>query len=188
MAYKWFVNQTPFSAPNLIPLQPVIAIQTCLPEEDVAIATAVLVFAQYMGSAIYLSVCNTLFSTSLTEKLAEEAPSMNADLIIASGATAFRTIVPEALLPAVLRAYVESIDLTFYVAVGLGAVAFAAAWGMGWIDTKETSKVPGGERHSLIVELEDWRRLDDYTYSETAAWDAATPGRRTRSLRAEAVR
>lgn len=166
-------------------LQPVIAIQTCLPEEDVAIATAVLVFAQYMGSAIYLSVCNTLFSTSLTEKLAEEAPSMNADLIIASGATSFRTIVPEALLPAVLKAYVESIDLTFYVAVGLGAVAFAAAWGMGWIDTKKLSKEPGGERRSLIVELEDWRRLDDYSYSANVTWDGSVTDRGAGRLRAD---
>lgn len=166
-------------------MQPVIAIQTCLPEEDVAIATAVLVFAQYMGSAIYLSVCNTLFSTSLTEKLAEKAPTMNADLIIAAGATAFRTTVPEALLPAVLKAYVESIDLTFYVAVGLGVVAFAAAWGMGWIDTKKLSKEPGGERRSLIVELEDWRRLDDYSYSANATWDGLAPDRGTGRLRAD---
>lgn len=140
-----------------------------------------------MGSAIYLSVCNTLFSTQLTEKLAEEAPSMNADLIIASGATAFRTIVPEALLPAVLRAYVESIDLTFYVAVGLGVVAFAAAWGMGWTDTS-LSKQPEGERHSLIVELENWRRLDDYTYSPTTAGEGLTQEIRARSSRANVVR
>lgn len=138
-------------------------------------------FAQYIGSAIYLSVCNTLYSTALTEKVTEDASSMNAGLIIASGATAFRKIVPEALLPAVLQAYVKSTDLTFYIAVGLNVVAFAAAWGMVWIDTKKISNEPGGERRSLIVKLEDWRRLDDYSYSATANWDGSTPGGRARS-------
>lgn len=74
-----------------------------------------------------------------------------------------------------LKAYVESIDLTFYIAVGLNVVVFAAAWGMGWIDTKKISNEFGGERRSLIVEFEDWRRLDDYSYSATANWDGLTP-------------
>ncbi|CAN8096739.1 unnamed protein product [Discula destructiva] len=125
---KWVGFQIVIGASRGMGVQmPVIAIQTCLPEEHVAIATAVLVLAQYLGSAVYLSASNTLFSTSLTDKLAKAAPSMNAGLIIASGATAFRARVPETLLPAILKAYVESIGLTFYIALGLGVLAFGTA-------------------------------------------------------------
>lgn len=131
-----------------------------------------------MGSAIYLAASNTLFSTSLAEKIAEEAPSLNADLIIAAGATAFRTIVPEDLIPAVLIAYVESIDLTFFIALGLGVVAFAAAWGMRGDNTQKTRKDPDEDRRSLVLEMEYWRNLNDYSYSGNDAGNRSARGKR----------
>lgn len=126
--------------------KPVLSVQKYLPQQDVAVATAVLVFAQYLGSSIYLTAADTLLNTELEDKISSAAPTVNASAIIAAGATAFRKLVPSNLLAVILEAYADCISDTFYIATGLASVSILTASGMWWRERKARNSVgtPGG--------------------------------------------
>ncbi|KAI1160772.1 major facilitator superfamily domain-containing protein [Nemania serpens] len=116
---------------------PIVAVQSSTETKDLSTSTAILVFAQYIGPTIFLTLYNTIFSTSLTPQLHTHAPNANVQAIINAGATRFRKIVDPSDLPGVLIAYSNSIDRVYYLVAAIGAVAFFAAFGMGWKDIRK---------------------------------------------------
>lgn len=122
-----------------------VAVQTVLPNSQIAVAMAVLTFTQGLGSSVLITVANTIFDNSLVSELHSLAPSVSADAVLAAGATAFRDFVPEEELPGVLEAYATSFDRAFYLMVGLAAATFVTSWGLGWHDVrnKEEQKSKG---------------------------------------------
>lgn len=119
---------------------PLVAVQSVLPPSQISIATSLLVFSQYLGSAVFLALANTIFGTGLRSELAARAPDANAEAIIGAGATAFRKFVSPEALPGVLSAYSVAVDRVFYFTAGLGALMFVFSWGMGWKDIREKKK------------------------------------------------
>lgn len=121
-----------------------------------ATAMAFLVWSQYMGPTIFLTLYNVIFDTSLQKALKVDSPNADQNAIIAAGATGFRQVVDPADLPGVLRAYASSIDKIFYLATAAGCVAFLAATLMGWKDIRKKTdanvasvrKAPGSEKTS----------------------------------------
>ena len=69
---------------------PIIAVQNLATKEELSIATALAVFSQQFGGAIFLSLAQVIFGTSLRNNLAIYAPNTNVDAVIAAGATARR--------------------------------------------------------------------------------------------------
>ena len=104
-----------------------------------------LVWCQYTGPAIFLTLYNTIFDTSLGSQLRQHAPGVNENMVLLAGATKFRKIVSPADLPGVLQAYSNSIDRVFYLAAGVAFVAWCAAWGMGWKDIRPKQKAVSNE-------------------------------------------
>ncbi|KAI1126002.1 major facilitator superfamily domain-containing protein [Nemania abortiva] len=122
---------------------PIVAVQSSTEAKDLSTSTAILVFSQYIGPTIFLTLYNTIFSSSLTPELHKHAPNANVQAIIDAGATRFRKIVDPSDLPGVLLAYSNSIDRVYYLVAAIGAVAFVAAFGMGWKDIrKKNDKMP----------------------------------------------
>lgn len=97
---------------------------------------AILILCQNLGSAVFLTVAQTIFSNDLRKSLASEVPGVDADTILAGGARMLRRLVSGHDLGAVLKAYSEAIDSVMYLGVGLGVTAFACAWGMGFKNIK----------------------------------------------------
>ena len=122
--------------------QPLLAIQASLKPSEIAIAISLLSFSQYVGTAIFLVIANTIFSETLKSSLEKYAPNADAAAIIASGGTAFRGFVSPEDLPGVLLAFSKATDGTFYLAAGLAAGSFFTAWGMGWVDIRKKKKTP----------------------------------------------
>lgn len=116
--------------------QAIISIQAVVRPEELSSAMAFLIFAQSLGPAIALTLYNVIFSTSLRSQLLERAPNLDSKAIIAAGATGFKAIVPQAELPAVLVAYANSIDKTFYLVAAMAAACGICCWGMGWNDIR----------------------------------------------------
>ena len=98
------------------------------------------VWCQYIGPTIFLTLYNTIFDTSLRSQLPKHAPGVNAQAVIAAGATRFRSIVKPGELLGVLVAFSNSLDNTFYLQAAAGVVAWVAAWGMGWKDIRKNKK------------------------------------------------
>ncbi|KAG8159131.1 hypothetical protein KVR01_010792 [Diaporthe batatas] len=122
-----------------------IAVQTVLQPSQIAVAMAMLTFIQGLGSAVLISVANTIFDDSLASQIRENAPHVNPDAVIAVGATAFRKVVPAEDLPAVIRAYAISFERTFYLAVALSALCFFTSLGLGNRDVRaKQQKGEGG--------------------------------------------
>jgi hypothetical protein len=114
-----------------------IAIQNAVTGDDVSTAMAMMTCAQTFGGAIFLAVGEVIFAQTLKKKIPEYAPSVNAEAVIAAGATGFREVVSAQNLPGVLVAYAKSIGSVFYLNVALSCAQFIFAWGVGWRSVKE---------------------------------------------------
>lgn len=116
---------------------PILALQANIKPSEVAVGQSFLSFSQFLGVAVFLVIGNTIFGEVLRSRLAEYAPDLNSEAVIAAGATAFRKFVPPADLPGVLLAYAKADNATFYLGAASAALAFVTAWGMGWVDIRQ---------------------------------------------------
>jgi hypothetical protein len=116
---------------------PLIAVQNNSSKEEVSIVNALVVFSQNLGGAIFLSLDQIVFSSSLRHYLPIYAPSVNPQVVIAAGASGIHQAVPAASLPGVLLAYNKSISHVFYLGTGIAGCAMISAFGMGWVNIKK---------------------------------------------------
>ncbi|EXJ84209.1 hypothetical protein A1O3_04876 [Capronia epimyces CBS 606.96] len=140
---------------------PVTAVQHAVSKTELSSALAFIVWCQYIGPAIFLSLYNTIFDTSLRPQLREHAPNTNANAIIMAGATEFRRIVHAQDLPGVLVAFSNSLDRVFYLVAAAGVVAWFAAWGMGWKDIRKTKEESPADSTANIDEEKDQHDTDN---------------------------
>jgi hypothetical protein len=116
--------------------QPMIVAQTALKPEDVPSGTAIVLFGQTLGGAIFVSVAQNVFQNQLLHNLAHYAPDEDAAKLMAVGATMLRTIVSGEALHRVLIAYNAAIMQTFYVAVAMGALSLVGPIFVEWLSVK----------------------------------------------------
>jgi hypothetical protein len=84
-----------------------------MPADQVAQATALMMFANYFGGLLLVSFGKTVFSNRLVPALREFSPLLNAQDIINAGATGVRPVVSEEDLPGVLLAFNQALTETF---------------------------------------------------------------------------
>ncbi len=101
--------------------QPLIAVQAVLPLTKVSEATAIIVFFQFLGGAVFLAVAHNVFQSRLLMALMVKVPSEDAQMIVKAGAGAVRQIVQSEDLHLVLEAYNIAITDTF-VSTVLGSL------------------------------------------------------------------
>ncbi|RDW57711.1 hypothetical protein BP5796_12512 [Coleophoma crateriformis] len=63
-----------------------IAIQNTVPRASIPTAMAIVLLCQNLGSAVFLTVAQSIFSNSLHSYIKKDAPGVNADAILAGGA------------------------------------------------------------------------------------------------------
>lgn len=112
-----------------------MAAQVCLSKKDVMTGVSLMFFAQGLGGSIWLAISQAIFNHSLVSKL-QNIKDLDSAMIVKSGATELRNIVPATLLPAVLQAYNEALSDTFKVAVGCAAASIVAGLTMEWRNLK----------------------------------------------------
>jgi hypothetical protein len=119
---------------------PILAVQANSSREQISIISAVLVFSQNLGGAIFLGVSEIAFNTELPKALAKYAPGVDPEVVITAGARDVRSVVPDRLLPGVLIAYSKAFDDTRYVTVGAAVGALLTAFGMRWKSIKKAKE------------------------------------------------
>lgn len=117
--------------------QGMVALQTVLPDSQVAVGLAMMMFLQGLMGSILINIANTVFDNSLLSEIRSKAPGVNAEAVLAAGATAFRQVVSPEQLPSVLEAYAISFDRVFYLVIGLTGAMFITSCGLGWHDVRE---------------------------------------------------
>jgi hypothetical protein len=116
--------------------QPLIVVQTILPLQDIPTGTALIIFGQTLGGALFISVGENVFHNQLLKNLASEAPGIDAHAVVNAGATMIREAVSAEILPAVLSAYNDALTQTFYVGVAMAAITMLGAIPIQWVSVK----------------------------------------------------
>lgn len=104
-----------------------IAVQTVLPKKDIPTGTAVVIFSQTLGGAIMVSVAQNVNTNQLLAGLARTVPTLDPSLVLRTGATELKNIVPPDMLEGVLVAYNGALTQTFYVGVATAALSIVGA-------------------------------------------------------------
>jgi hypothetical protein len=77
------------------------------------VGTALVVFTQFFGAAIFIAFGQTTFTNSLGPALREFSPNVTAKFVIDTGATNLRDVVPAGQLAGVLMAYNQALTHIF---------------------------------------------------------------------------
>ncbi|KAL2215155.1 putative MFS multidrug transporter [Thermoascus aurantiacus ATCC 26904] len=120
---------------------PIVAVQNTLPPPLIPVAMALVMFSSTFGGSLFLSFSQTILTNSLRSLIAQYAPAVNAETVIAAGATGVQAAVPANDLPGVLVAYSHSTDRVFYLCAGAAVACFIFSWGMGWKDIRTKKQV-----------------------------------------------
>lgn len=129
--------------------QPNLAVQVVLPTPDIATGTALLAVCQTLGGAVFVAVGQNLFLSKFTSGLEALGSGIDPALVVSSGATDLKQIVPADLLPQVLDAYNASLTRgPFFAALIISCLGVPAALGMEWRSVKEGGVHAKGDEES----------------------------------------
>ncbi|KZL77667.1 major facilitator superfamily transporter [Colletotrichum tofieldiae] len=130
---------------------PLLAVQTVLPIEEVPLGTALIMFLQTLGGAIFISVAQNIFSNEFRARLRKDLPNINATSIVNGGANSIRQpgVIPPGTLDPVLRIYSKSLTTSWYVPVGLTCASIIGSALVQWKSVKHiippATGVEGGD-------------------------------------------
>ncbi|KAF8211711.1 major facilitator superfamily domain-containing protein [Mycena galopus ATCC 62051] len=117
--------------------QPMLAAQTVLELKDVAIGTALVMFANTLGGALFVAIAQSVFTSRLVSGLVATVPSVSPTLVLSNGADSLKEVIASEFLPDVLVAYNQALMMAFYVSMALGVIALAGACAVEWRSVKE---------------------------------------------------
>ena len=130
-----------------------LAAQTVLKRADVPTGMALVVFMQTLGGAVFISVGQNVLTSHLVDGISRLVDGLDPALIVNTGATDLRGLVPGELLPAVLEVYNEALRQVFLISTGLASVTILGALGLEWRSVKK-GKVVGQKDGDKDVEKE----------------------------------
>ncbi|KAF2832023.1 MFS general substrate transporter [Ophiobolus disseminans] len=134
---KWIGYQFMFGAGVGFGMQqPLIAVQTVLAAKDIPIGTAIMMFSQTLGGALFISVGQNVFTNQLLKNLRAVVPDLDSGLVLRTGATELKNAIPEQFLSGVLSAYNLAITQTFYVSVACASMSIIGAAFVEWKNMK----------------------------------------------------
>ncbi|KAL1588251.1 hypothetical protein WHR41_03095 [Cladosporium halotolerans] len=116
--------------------QTLVAVQTVLPKADVPIGTAIAMFSQTLGGALFISVAQNVFTNSLLKNTRAAVPGLDPALVLATGATDLQKNIPDQFFGAVQVAYNSALVNTFYVAVACAVLSIIGAVSFEWKSVK----------------------------------------------------
>ncbi|OAQ57807.2 MFS transporter [Pochonia chlamydosporia 170] len=118
--------------------QAMVAIQASVAGADVAIGTAIIIFSQTLGGALFICVAQNVFQNKLVSNIADaHITGLNPASVVSVGATQVQTLIPTKFLPAVLHAYNGAVTNTFYVSAAMAALSLVGAVAAPWNSVKD---------------------------------------------------
>ena len=112
--------------------QAIIAAQAVLPLADIPSGTTAVLFFQLLGGALMVSAGQNVFTGRLASDPAG-IPGVNAQLVIATGATKLRTLIPDpADYNAAVEVYNSGLTRAFEVSLIVACLAVVGPIGMEW--------------------------------------------------------
>ncbi|KAJ5635141.1 uncharacterized protein N7484_008454 [Penicillium longicatenatum] len=117
---------------------PVFAVQTVLPDKDIALGVAVTAFTGFLASSLFVSVSAVLFQSRLAIEVEQYAPGTNQSIFDQGGLADVREQIGPARLGAVLSGYDQAVIQTLYIPVALASLSILASVAMERKSVKKT--------------------------------------------------
>lgn len=112
--------------------QPLIAVQTVLDISEVPTGTAILIFLQTLGGALFVSVGENIFTNTLVKQLQTQVPGLDPAIVLATGATSIQSTIDPAYLPGVTLAYNNALTTAFQVSLAMSCFSIIGALFIEW--------------------------------------------------------
>lgn len=122
--------------------QALVTIQTVLPLKDVPTGTAMSMFFQTFGGALFVSVGQNIFNNRLLTEVTKYAPEVDPTVLLHVGATDLSRVLPPAALDGVRLAYNNALTNTWYIAVAMCCLKIFSMPFLQWRSVK--GQKPGG--------------------------------------------
>jgi MFS family permease len=113
-----------------------VAAQTVLPKKEIAIGSALMMFAAQISGAIFVPIGNAIFENEFLKRL-KGIPGVDGNLVLNTGATEIKNVVSPEVLDAVLAAYDKALAKVFLVGAIMAVVALLPALCMEWKSVKK---------------------------------------------------
>ncbi|KEF63583.1 uncharacterized protein A1O9_01561 [Exophiala aquamarina CBS 119918] len=123
---------------------PVIVAQAVVKPSDLSSVSAIILFFQTVGGAVFISAAQAGFVNKTLKALAVKAPDINPGLVVATGATDLRKVFTEEQIPRILSAYMEGLKVPFAMCIAFAGVSFVIAFAPRWESIKGKVKLDGG--------------------------------------------
>ncbi|PNP84376.1 hypothetical protein FNYG_02005 [Fusarium nygamai] len=118
---------------------PNMAAQTVLPRNQVSIGASLVIFAQTLSGAIFVSVGTNVLDGELAKRLSAFT-SVTPQQIESAGLTGLLKTIPEKFHKETLTAYNDSLHVCFRVALIMACLAILGALAMEWASVKKEKK------------------------------------------------
>jgi MFS family permease len=113
-----------------------VAAQTVLQKKDIAIGSALMMFAAQISGAMFIPIGNAVFENEFLKRL-KSIPGVDGKLVLNTGATEIRNVVSPDVYDVVFRAYDEALTKVFLVGAIMAAVGLLPALCMEWKSVKK---------------------------------------------------
>jgi MFS family permease len=153
-----------FQAPNM-------AAQTVLPRNEVSIGASLMLFAQTLFGAIFVSVGQNVLDNQLAKRLAGIS-SITSQQIEIAGATGLFNIIPPQYHTAALEAYNDSLRVCFQVALILACLSILGGLGMEWRSVKKDKENPLPKNPEGEQAIEEGKGQGDLSEKEAPETEA----------------
>ncbi|KAI1621775.1 DNA repair protein RAD50 [Exophiala viscosa] len=122
---------------------PVIVVQAIVKPSDLSSVSAIILFFQTIGGAIFISAGQAGFTNKMLKEIPNKVPGVSPSLVVATGATDLRNVFSAAELPGILSAYMEGLRVPFAIAIACACVTFLLAFTPKWESIKGKVKLDG---------------------------------------------
>ncbi|KAI0376684.1 major facilitator superfamily domain-containing protein [Hypomontagnella monticulosa] len=119
--------------------QPFNVVQTELSKKDVPIGSSVIIFARFLGSAIFLPVAQTIFLNNMVSNVAN-LPEVSPSAVTDGGVTDLRNLVSGDDLDALLSDYNAAIIDVFYMVIATCILTMFGSIFVKWVNLKARAK------------------------------------------------
>ncbi|KAI5196479.1 MFS transporter [Aureobasidium subglaciale] len=116
--------------------QILIAVQTVLPAADIPTGTAIVMFFQTLGGALFISVGQNVFTNKLVSGLKAAVPDLDPAIVLQTGATELKSAIGAQYRDGVLLAYNNALANSYYVAVALATLSIIGSLAVEWKSVK----------------------------------------------------
>jgi hypothetical protein len=122
---------------------PIIATQAISTAADLSSATAMILFCQTVGGAVFVSAGQSALSNVIFKKLPIYAPSVNPAQVFAVGSTELKNVFSAQQLPEIQHAYMDGLHAACAIAIASAGVATIVSLFGKWRNLKGLNMTGG---------------------------------------------